>query len=172
MKFNRFTVAVVCAFCLLQSGCTDKKKIEELENANKSLQAEAQSLRDQLGESSKQLAQTRQELDRTKAQIAAAQTEAARLQSQSPGLERKPAEPAAPTAKIPVAQEEFKRAVTGMTPEQLVGYVGKPLGTSSDGARQYWDYDAITYDPATGKSDRHVQVLFMNGHVGGVIFIP
>ena len=172
MKFNKLAVVAVSAFCLLQSGCTDKKKSEELESANKSLQAEAQSLRDQLRVSSKQLAQTRQELDRTKAQIAAMQTEVAHLQSQSPGLEPNPAEPAVPMAKIPVAQEEFKRAVIGMTPEQLVRYVGKPLGTSSDGARQYWDYDAITYDSVTGKSDRRAQVLFMNGRVDGVIFVP
>lgn len=175
MKFIKLTLVAVCLSCLLQSGCTDKKKIERLENANQSLRAESQNLRDRLDDSSKQLAQTKQELEQAKAQVNTQRAEISRLQTQNQETAAKLAEltptPTGATRKA-ISHEEFNSKVMGMTPQQLVAYVGKPLATSSDRLREYWDYNGITYDSVTGKPDRRVQVSFTNGHVDGAIFIP
>jgi outer membrane murein-binding lipoprotein Lpp len=180
MRFNKLALIAVCLSCLLQSGCTDKKKIEELENANQSLRAENQTLRNHLDETSKKQVQIQQELEQAKVQGVAQRNEVSRLQAQNQETETKLAALTPPptnatvmvTVKTPVTHEEFKAKVTGMTAEQLANYAGKPLDSSTNGPREYWDYDGITYDSVTGKSDRRVQVLLTNGRVAGVIFIP
>jgi outer membrane murein-binding lipoprotein Lpp len=178
MKFNKLALIAVASFCLLQAGCTDKKKIAELENANQSLRAENQALHSHLEEASKLQAQAQQESEQTKAQLVAQRNEVSRLQARNQEAEAKLAAltPQAATTmitvKTPVTHEEFKAKVTGLTAEQLSNYAGKPLGSSSNGPREYWDYDGITYDSVTGKADRKVQVLLTNGRVAGVIFIP
>lgn len=83
-----------------------------------------------------------------------------------------PAPPAVQPAKPdPVTREEFKKAVEGKTPDEVVEAVGKPDQTSESGGRKYWYYDRRTTDPTTGKTDARAQVVFgEDGRVRSVNF--
>jgi hypothetical protein len=73
-----------------------------------------------------------------------------------------------PTPAKTYTRPEFDQLVLGKTPEELQQLLGPPSQTTTLGKMVIWNYDrdvvAIT-DPANGKTDRTVQIVFKNGKV-------
>jgi hypothetical protein len=68
-------------------------------------------------------------------------------------------------------RDEFRAAVMGRTPNEVIAAVGRPQSTG-DGAdgEQSWYYGDATVDPVTGNPDRFTFVVFRGGRVVGVHF--
>lgn len=62
-------------------------------------------------------------------------------------------------------REEFRQAILGKTPEQVIAAVGKPDSTQDSSGDQSWYYRKRTKDPVTGKLDSVAQVIFERGVV-------
>lgn len=61
-----------------------------------------------------------------------------------------------------MTREEFKAAVTGKTPEEVIALVGKPKSTTADRTGETWFYEGVTIDPVTGKNDFTTVVFSKN----------
>jgi hypothetical protein len=72
-------------------------------------------------------------------------------------------------AKRVYTRDEFRAAVKGKTPEQVIAAVGRPSVTNDnpDGTPRTWFYGDRVTDPATGKPDRGV-LDFAGGKVSEV----
>jgi hypothetical protein len=66
-------------------------------------------------------------------------------------------------------RDEFRAAVMGKTPEEVIAAVGRPSDTSDapDGSPETWYYWGRVTNPATGKADRGM-LDFEGGKVAGV----
>ncbi len=73
---------------------------------------------------------------------------------------------AGPTGKQVYSREEFRAAVMGKTPEQILKLLGRPDQTSEDtGSGSEWVYYDRRRDPLTGKLDELTFITFLNGRV-------
>lgn len=71
-----------------------------------------------------------------------------------------------------MSREEFRQAVIGKSPDQVIASVGRPDRTSTGGQgglRQYWYYDGAAKDEITGNVDK-AQVVIENDQVETVNF--
>lgn len=67
-----------------------------------------------------------------------------------------------------VPREEFRKALLGKTPDEVIRAVGRPEDTTDDGGRQMWTYRGRTKDPVTGNVDSAAFVHFKGGRVSSV----
>jgi hypothetical protein len=76
-----------------------------------------------------------------------------------------------PTAKLPMTRDDFRKAVTGKTPKEVVRLLGKPADTSSSSGdditrpnyQATWWYENVTVDPVSGNRDPIARVKFYEG---------
>lgn len=83
------------------------------------------------------------------------------------GTGERSAESSAPAKKI-YGREEFRKAITGKTPDEVIKAVGKPDSTQDSGGGSTWYYNKATKDPVTDKVDYSAQVVFEGGRVSQV----
>lgn len=70
-----------------------------------------------------------------------------------------------------ILREDFRKAIMGKTPQEVIQAVGKPQSTQDFGKDfNFWYYDGRTKDPITGKVDGRAQVCFKNGVADHVNF--
>jgi hypothetical protein len=62
----------------------------------------------------------------------------------------------------------FRDLVMGKTPAEVTAAVGKPDRTVVSGTADFWYYDGRTTNPATGKADNKVQLVFRVGKVAEI----
>lgn len=80
----------------------------------------------------------------------------------------------AQSSRTVMSREEFRQAIAGKSPDQVIASVGRPDRTDeSTGARgeliQYWYYDGAAKDEITGNVGK-AQVVIENGQVYRVNF--
>lgn len=86
------------------------------------------------------------------------------------GCQDRPPEPAKPAAPTVYDREEFRKMVTGLTPDELIRAVGRPDSTTDLGTSQTWVYNGRTRDPVTGKVDLFAYLTIRGGKVAEVFF--
>ena len=69
-----------------------------------------------------------------------------------------------------LSREEFRNRVTGMDPNQLIDFIGRPHTTQDTEDGDYWYYRDVAVDPATGKRSSQVQIVWGNNSVREVNF--
>lgn len=73
---------------------------------------------------------------------------------------------AAPSSSKVYTRDEFRQAVLGKTPDEVLKLLGKPDRTDEDGPQ--WIYYDRRRDPLTGKIDELTFVRFSGGRVADV----
>lgn len=77
---------------------------------------------------------------------------------------------ATPSARV-YDREDFKRAIMGKTPEEVIATIGKPATTTDEKTPPVrWTYYSRSRDPLTGKTDPFANVEFVEGRVVSVWF--
>jgi hypothetical protein len=71
-------------------------------------------------------------------------------------------------------RDEFTTLVTGKTMDEVKALLGNPTVTKAAGpnADPTWSYNGVTIDPDTGKVDRTALLVFRDGKVFSVMFLP
>jgi len=72
---------------------------------------------------------------------------------------------AAAEAPVVYLRNDFTASVLGKSEDEVLEAIGKPDDTSEDAQAKYWHYRRRTKDPATGRTDSDVQVVFERGRV-------
>lgn len=67
-----------------------------------------------------------------------------------------------------LTRDQFKAAVMGKTPDEVVKKFGRPSRTSEVLGDDVWYFQDIAYDPVANRTDWRTQVVFRNGRVIGV----
>jgi hypothetical protein len=79
--------------------------------------------------------------------------------------------PATRTTHARYSRDDFRSAVVGMSPDQILKLLGKPNSTHAAGEWIYWDYERRTTDPITGKKDLISQIIIERGRAIEVTFV-
>ncbi len=71
-----------------------------------------------------------------------------------------------------LGREEFTGKVRGKTKAQVIAMLGRPAQTFTIDPWEYWAYKKRTKDVATGEVDGTAQLVFQDGEVVAVNFLP
>ncbi len=74
-----------------------------------------------------------------------------------------------PTGPV-MMRANFRKAIMGKTPQQVLAKVGKPKSTQDQDGSLFWYYRNKSKDPITGQLDYQIQVVFRKNRVSSVNF--
>ena len=165
----------LCCALLILAGCADHEKIGALQGSQSDLQNEIQVIRKQIKALDKIVLTLNRNMEEIRLLRAAESGERSRAQPEAKAVDEPQKDATeANTAEQKIAntltREAFSARVVGITPANLVRFLGEPDNKAVKEGAEYWTYRAVPFQTSgTNSESFDIKIVFENEKVDRMV---